>query len=805
MHLAQDARFALRQLRKSPGFTVTAIFMLALGLCASVSIFAFVDAAMLKPLPYREPARLVSVFGRTLTFPFSNLSYPDYVDFKKLTQAFSAFEGYRKTATTMTTASGAESLDRVRVSDGFFRALGITPILGRDFAPGDDLPSGPHVAMLTYATWQKLFASNPAIVGQTLTLDGNATTIIGVLPREFHFPPVEPVEIFTAMHAASECDLRRSCHAMYGFARLKDGVGYAAAVADVESVAARLEQQYPDSNRDQGAALKPLDEAISGNIRPILLVLLAGAVLLLLIASVNIASLLLVRSESRRREIAIRNALGASTARLVSQFVTEGVLLVIAGTAFGLLGAYWAMHGLTRLIPALMFQSMTYLHDLGFNVRILGFAGGVAAIAAVLFSLTPMVRLRASNMREGLAEGSRGSAGHAWRRIGSKLVIVELATAIVLLVGAGLLGKSLYQLLRVDIGFRPDHLAVMAMSGSAQTYDTPARRNALQRQILARVAALPGVESVGLASQPPVTGNGNTSWFRIIGKPWHGEHNDTPHRGVSVDHFKTIGATLLRGRYFTEADDLTKPRVIIVNESMARQYFPGEDALGKQITPIGGNVVPQEIVGIIANIKEGPLDVPTPPVIYVPFAQDPDRSFFVIARTAQDPGMMLPTMSTAIRQLDPNIVTGAASTMSTRINDSMSAYQHRSSAWLVGGFACVALLLSVIGLYGVIAYSVSQRNREIGVRMALGAHPGAVYRLVLKEASWLAGGGILLGLICAAGAAKAMRGLLFGVESWDVPTLAGVAVLLGIAAMAASYIPARRAASVNPVEALRAE
>jgi macrolide transport system ATP-binding/permease protein len=803
--MQQDLRFAFRQLRKSPGFTVTAILMLALGLCASVSIFAFVDAAMLKPLPYREPARLVGVFGRTSAFPFSNLSYPDYLDFKKLNQAFSAFEGYRRTAVTLTSSNGAESLDRARVTDGFFRALGVTPILGRDFAPGEDLASGPNVALLTYATWQKRFAANPAIVGQSLTLDGNATTIIGVLPREFHFAPVEPAEIFTAFHAVGECDLRRSCHAMFGLARLKDGIGYAAAVADLESIAARLEQQYPDSNREQGAVLRPLDEAISGNIRPILLVLLAGAVLLLLIASVNIASLLLVRSESRRREIAIRNALGASTARLVSQFVTEGLLLVIAGTALGLLGAFWAMHLLTGLIPAPMFQSMTYLHDLGFNVRILAFAGGVAAIAAVLFSLTPMVRLSSSNMREGLAEGSRGSAGHAWRRLGSKLVVIELATAIVLLVGAGLLGKSLYQLLRVDTGFRPDHLAVMVMTGSQQTYNTAEKHVALQHQIIAQIAALPGVESVGIASQPPVTHNGNTNWFRIIGKPWHGEHNDTPQRAVSVDYFKTIGATLLRGRYFTEADDLTKPHVIIINESMARQYFPGEDALGNQLTPLGSKVEPMEIVGIIANIKEGPLDVPTPPVIYVSFNQDTGRSFFILARTTQDPGLLLPTMSTVIRQLDPGIVTGAASTMSRRINESMSAYQHRSSAWLVGGFAGVALLLSVIGLYGVIAYSVSQRNREIGVRMALGAHPAAVYRLVLREASWLAGGGIVLGLICAIGAASAMRGLLFGVETWDVPTLASVAVVLGVAAMIASYIPARRAASVNPVEALRAE
>jgi macrolide transport system ATP-binding/permease protein len=805
-HLLQDTRFSIRQLRKNPGFTVTAVLMLALGMCASVAIFAFVDATLIKPLPYQDPARLVGVFEKLPMFPYSNLSYPDYLDWKRLNKVFSSFDAYERNGFTLTgRAGGAQPIMGARVTDGFFRTLGITPILGRDFAPGEDLPSGPHVALITYAAWQNRFNGDPGVIGRALTLNGNSTTIIGVLPRTFHFPPVEPVEVFPALHAFSECDLRRSCHSMYGVARLKDGVALQAATSDVVSIAALLEQQYPGENKGQGAALLPLSEFIGGDLRNILLVLLGGAVLLLLIASVNVASLLLVRSESRRREIAVRNALGASATRLISQFVTEGLVLVSAGTVLGLASAYSAMQLLTTLIPAGMFARMTYLHDVGLNGRVLSFAGIVAMLAAVLFSMTPALRLSRTEMREGLAEGSRGSAGQAWRRLGSKLVVLELATAMVLLVGAGLLGKSLYQLLRVDIGFQPDHLAILEVAAPRGMYGTSEAQVALQRLIMTRVSGLPGVQSAAITATLPVGYNGNTTWFRIIGKPWHGEHNDTPERDVTAGYFKTLGAKLVRGRTFEESEDKSTQPVIIVNQAFARHHFPGEDALGKEITPLGDKPVPTQIVGIVEDIKEGPLDVAIPPVIYAPFNQSPDLYFAVVARVTQAESSMLPTLAATIQEVDRDIVTVGGTTMNDRINGSMSAYLHRSSAWLVGGFAGVAFLLSMIGLYGVVAYSVSQRNREIGVRMALGAHRGSVYRLILREAGVLTLVGIVIGAICAVGAASLMRGMLFAVETWDVPTLTAVAGVLAGAALLASYIPARRAASVNPVDALRAE
>ena len=801
----QDFRFALRQLRKNVGFTSTAILVLALGMAAAIAIFAFVDAALIKPLPYRDTSRLVGVFEAIEIFPQSNLSYPDYLDWKKRNTVFSAFDAFGGNMVILKTASSSDPVHVGRVTDGFFRTLGVNPIIGRDFYQGEDLASSPRAAILSYATWQKRYGGSPDIVGQSVTLDGDPTTIVGVMPRGFHFAPIEPVEYWVTMHATSECDLRRSCHSLYGVARLKDGATFAAALANVKSIAAQLEKEYPDSNRGQGATLSPLSEVVVGDVRPILLVLLTGAALLLVIATVNVASLVLVRSETRKREIAVRSALGASRSRLIRQFVTEGLLLVVTATVLGLALASWTMQLLLRLIPADMIASMAFLQDLGLHPRVLLFAAAIAALAALLFALAPAVRLAAPEMRQDLAEGSRGSAGTVWRRMGSKLVVLELATAVVLLVGAGLLGKSLYLLLRVDIGMQPDHLATLEVQAPADPYAKDAPAIALERRALEEIASMPGVESVGLTSLLPVSSWGNTTWFRIIGKPWHGEHNEVPQRDASADYFKTLGAKLVRGRYFREDEDKSKPLVVIINQALAKQYFPGEDPIGQQIIPLVPDSKPMEIVGIVEDIKEGPLDTTNRSTLYTPFNQDAGNYFMLVARTSRNEQALLPLMVETLHKIDPQLVTDQPYTMNDRIAHSFSTYLHRSSAWLVGGFAFLALLLSVVGLYGVIAYSVSQRTREIGVRIALGAQRGVVYKMILGEAGWLAAVGIGVGLICAVAAATLMKKMLYGTQSWDVFTLLSVAAVLGSAALAASYAPARRAASVDPVEALRTE
>jgi macrolide transport system ATP-binding/permease protein len=804
--LLQDLRYALRQLRRAPGFTVTATMMLALGIGASVAIFAFVDAALLKPLPYRGANRLVAVTERAKLFPRANLSYPDYLDWKKMNTVFSSFDMYTADGYMLATSSGAEPVSGARVSDGFFRTLDIRPILGRDFYAGEDLPAAAPAVILTYGTWKVRFGGRPEIVGQTLNLNGIPTTVIGVLPANFQFAPRGSAEFYAPFQGKVGCDLNRGCHDLYGIARLKDGVSVQSALAEMQSIASLLEKQYPDSNRGQGATVEPLSEVIVGDYRAMLLTLLAGAGLLLVIACVNVSSLLLVRSESRRREIAVRGALGASRLRLARQFVTEGLLLVILSTALGLGLAFVTMRLLLAMIPATMLLYVPYFQGLALNGHILLFAAGVGLIAVALFAVPPMLRSPLTAMREGLADGGRGSAGTLWRRFGANLVVLELAIAMVLLVGAGLLGKSLYRLLHVDVNFDVDHLATMQVMTPKALYPKDDQLVRVSREMIRRVSALPGVKSVGLTSVLPVSCNCNTDWIRFVGKQYNGEHNEVNQRDVSPNFFEALHAKLLSGRVFTDLDDATRPKVVIINKALARQYFPGEDPLGKKIGGVA--LAPdslKEIVGVVDDIHEGSLESPIWPAVYYPIDQDTDHTFAIVVRTSQSETSLLPELVRTIHSIDPGIGTAFASTMEQLIQDSTSAYLHRFAAWLVGGFALLALVLSVVGLYGVIAYSVSQRTREIGVRMALGAQRGAVYRLVMSQASRLTVAGIGLGLVCAVGAGMAMRALLFGTAAWDTMTLTSVAMVLGVSAMLASYIPARRAASVNPVEALRAE
>jgi macrolide transport system ATP-binding/permease protein len=805
--MRQDLRFAIRQLRKSPHFTLTAIVVFALGIAASTDIFAFVDAALVKPLPYRDPGRLVAIYERIPVGDRYHISVGDYLDLKRLNRTLTSLAVYRPDRFAFKTASGAEEVSGARVSDAFFRTLGVAPFLGRDFRPGEDLPSAQQAVLLSYETWRNRFSADKNVLGRTITLDGDASLIVGVLPPGFHFAPVASAGYWATLHWLPQGDDLRGGHPYYGVARLKQGVSVAIAYADLASIMRQIAIDYPHSNRDRSATVLPLGNAILGDVQPTLMALLAGAALLSFIGFVNVSSLLLVRAESRRREIAVRGALGASRTRLVFQFAVEGFLLAGSGCVFGLALTIGSLRILLRQVPRPLLTNMPYLQDLHFGVRLLLFATLVSALGGILFSAGPAVQLFLSDMQEGLMEGGRTAAGRGWRRLGATLVVVELAITVVLLVSAGLLAKSFYRLLHEDIGMSADHLAMLHIL--SQGNPTDAQSVATERKIRYRLAGLPGVVSVADSGQPAIaSGEGYTlrfAHFRVVGRTYPGEGDEARQNWISFGYFETLRAKLLQGRYFTEHDDGSAPRVAILNRTMVKQAFAGEDPLGKSIVNEYDPDHPFTVAGVVDDIQDGPLDSKPTPAIYASLTQNPTNDFYVTLRTSQSPETMLPTMVNTVHQIDANLIADDEDTMTARIDDSQSAYLHRSAAWVVGAFAALALLLGTVGLYGVISYSVGQRTREIGVRMALGAQRPAVYQMILKEACWLTVLGIGGGILGSAATASLLRSMLFGVSPWDRGTMLAVVCVLAAATLLASYLPARRAASINPTEALRAE
>jgi predicted permease len=824
-HAVQDLRFASRQLLRHRTFALTATIVLTLGIAGSIAIFGFVDATLIKPLPYEEPSRLVMVNSVAPSLarsqPRAPSSYLDFVDWRTRTHAFASMAAYDvRGGFTVATPAGPQRVPGLRVTSGFFHTLGVTPVLGRDFLPREEGTTAPPAVILSYGAWQSRFGGNPNILGQTITMQSpwlgaaEPHVIVGVLPKDLHFTMALQADLWATIRGPQACWNVRSCRSLEVIARLAASTSPQTATADLTSVIEQLRTEYPQHHREvEVGALVPLRDVMLGNIRPILLMLLAGAGLLLLIGCINVVSLLLARSESRTREIAIRQALGASAARLVRQFATEAFLLTAIATALGLLLATWTIKLLTGLLSADMISRMPYLQTVSVGPRLVLAACAIGSVAGVMFAITPILRTSVGRGRARLVESSRGSPGIYWRRFGAHLVVVELAVALLLVVSAGLLGKSLYRLVHVDLGFNAQGLASVAVTpvsirASADATDMghqePLPPGALARLVAERVAALPGVQSVGYADQLPLGGGlAPASQFWIIGRAEADQlKGGWPVRRIGATYFNTLQARLLRGRYFTEEDVSQARRVIVISETAARRLFPDDDAVGRSIAFGGPTSDQREIVGVVGDIADGPPETPPHPSAYMPFNES---GFSLVVRTATSDRAIGSQIQRAIREVDPNVLLGPVTTMADRINQLPSTSLQRASAWLIGGFAGVAFILSVIGLYGVVAYSVGQRTREIGVRMALGAQRASVYRLVMGDASRLVGLGIALGLGGAVAAASTMRRLLFGVESWDPPTLLAAATVLVAAALIASYIPARRAAAVSPIEVLRTE
>jgi macrolide transport system ATP-binding/permease protein len=807
--ILQDLRYELRALLKSPRFTSIALITLVLGIAANVAIFTFVDAALLRPLPYRDASRLMEVYDTRNMEVFTQFesSYPDFLDWRVQQRVFDGLAGYGQNQVLLRGAGTPELLPSAVVTDNFFQTLGVQPLRGRDFRAREDQAGTPRMVIISYGWWQRHFGGKD-VIGQALSIDSEPTTIIGVLPSDFHFAPVGDPDVWLTLHATGALLQRRNLHWLNVVGRLKLGVSRESASSAMNLIAEGLEKQYPQTNDKLRTALVPLNEVIVGQIRPILLLLLGAVGLLLLIACANVANLLLARAMARRNEMAIRTALGASRARLIGLMLTEGLILSFTGAAAGMAVAYWTIKGFVAMIPVTLLDAMPYLKHMGLDTLVLLFAFALAIITGVVFALAPAFQAASIDVQGALKDGARSSHSNSWRRFASALVVGEVALAMVLLAGSGLLVKSLYRLLNVNPGFDQHNLLGMGVGLSQSRFpQQDAQRLQGHQNLLDRIRALPGVKSAGLSDVLPVSNGGNTSNLRVVGQPSATpQGREANSRTVNRTYFQTLGAELVQGSWFTEADSATGPQRIIVNKSLADQFMAGLDPLKQQILfTYAATEKPRQVIGVVRDIKEGPLDTPALPAIYTPLEATPYLYFNLILRTEQRPDALVPEIQNAIRQVDSDAITFNVQTMEDRIQRSPAAFLHRYPAVLAGVFAFLALLLGTIGLYGLVAYSVSQRTQEIGIRMALGAQRGNVLQMVLSQGVRLIVPGVAIGIAAAMMVSYLMRSMLFGIHSWDPVIFAAVTAILAIATLAASYLPARAATKVDPMVALRYE
>jgi predicted permease len=811
----QDLRYCLRMMRRYPGFTAVAFLTLALGVGANTALFSVVNGVLLNPLPYEQPDRLIAINSRTAEIPRDSISYPNFLDWRRDNHSFSGLAAFCSQNFNLTGMGDAEQLKANRVSAAFFPLLGVKPILGRAFTEEEDQLGGAPVALISEGLWRSKFGSSPDALGKPITLDGTLYTIVGVIPASFHFENdsfFNNGEVYVPIGQWNHPIFRdrRASMGAAAVGRMKPGVTLQQAASDMDAVAAHLGEVYPDSDKNSGIVLLPLKENLVGDIRSFLLMLLTAVAFVLLIACANVANLLLARSTTRTREFALRTALGASPGRMVRQLLTESVLLALAGGTLGMLLAAWGTKAAIRALP----EALPRAEEIHLDSRVLLFTLAASVIAGILFGLAPAIKSSRTDIQETLKETGRG--GGARHRTQTIFVAAEMALALVLLAGAGLMIRSMANLWSMYPGFDPHNVVSFNLASAQPFGSTPSATQSAFRQLRAAISAVPGVQAASLTvASSPMGGNSSLPfWLEGEAKPaTQAEMKPSYVYITQPDYLKVMNISLQRGRFLSDSDNENTPLVIAIDDQFAKLYFGDQDPVGKRVNFDVFNIT-VEIVGVVGHVKQTGLDSDTTDSIqaqcYLPLAQVPpsvlslvERSSSAVVRTDGAPLAAMKSISNAVQKTNGQIVVYGTETMNDVISDSLAA--KRFAMVLLGVFAALAMLLSSIGIYGVISYIVGERTHEIGIRMALGAERGNVIRMVLRQAGKMVLIGVVVGLVVAFGLSRLMASMLFGVSPSDPAILMGVALLLAGVSLLSCSLPALRATRVDPIIALRYE
>jgi putative ABC transport system permease protein len=804
-NLRGDIRYAFRNLLRRPGFTLIAVITLALGIGANTAIFSAINALLLKPLPFPELDRVVAIWDKLPSrgVLHNEVAAANYFDWQAQNQSFEQLALYRWWSANLAAVDPPERIQGFLVTANYLDAIGMKPIMGRNFSPEENQPGKDAVAIITHSLWQRRFGGDPNIVNKTITINSIVRTVVGVMPERFNFP--KGAEIYAPLQVTPELVKSRGNHSYYVIGRLKPGVSMATAQADIDNLTARLAQQFPETNTGWGATVFPIVKDTVRLYDTALWVMMGAVGFVLLIACANVANLMLARASGRQKEIALRSALGASRWRIVRQLLTESVIVALIGGALGILIGFWGIDALRAANPGDAARFAPGWYQLGINFPVLAFTIALSVFSGIVFGLAPALQVSKPNLNGSLKEGSRQTSGST-HRLRSSLVVFEVAVSLVLLVGAGLLARSFLSLLRTDPGFNPDGVLTLNLVLPGAKYKDQPARSAFYNDLVQRVKAYPGVESAAVVNYLPLGGSNSSDDYLVEGEPAPapGQEYDGRYRVSTPDYFRTMGIPLIRGRGFTDQDKAGAPPVVIVNETLARKHWPNEDAIGKRIRFYGPpeRALWREIVGVVEDVRHE-LNLPVTPEYYLPHAQDPWGAMVLVARTSVDPASLAPALRQQVWAIDKDQPVFDVRTMQEVRSMSVALYSF--SSVMLAIFAGVALLLASIGIYGVMAFAVTQRTQEIGIRMALGARALDVLKLVVKHGMKLALLGIVIGLAGSWALTRFLEQMLVGVQPTDLLTFSVVSICLLVAAFVACYLPARRATKVDPLEALRYE